>query len=345
MVRFSETKPLGGPYRQEYFPGKPFKAMPWVSKVVVGAGYLFTADIDPRMWDLGTGCLVRTFVGHVGKVMALGVVDDGRRDPCLVTGSVDRTIRSWNVLTGESRIISTCDTKVLCLEFAMLGDRVCVFVGTRQPCPFMVDFDTGEKLMSFTGMTSSGVEGEGHFDAIWDLRIDPEAPFLYSGSKDTTIKKWDISTGFLVATFDGHQDAVRSLSVRGGTLYTTSAENKAISWRRDMPEEKQHFFVKDAWIWCCLAAGGCLFAGTLEGDILQWELAECDDPPLRKHDLPPRAAAAPDPDVRYKGHQNAVRSLCFHEGFLFSGGLDGETKMWDVANRTCVRSFKVETLV
>ena len=48
------------------------------------------------------------------QVLALGVVEDGVRDACLVTGSADRTIRSWNVLTGESRIITTCETKALC---------------------------------------------------------------------------------------------------------------------------------------------------------------------------------------------------------------------------------------
>eukprot|EP00656_Telonema_subtile_P037662 TRINITY_DN4199_c0_g1_i1.p1 TRINITY_DN4199_c0_g1~~TRINITY_DN4199_c0_g1_i1.p1 ORF type:complete len:209 (-),score=46.93 TRINITY_DN4199_c0_g1_i1:66-692(-) len=204
-----------------------------------------------------------------------------------------------------------------------------------------------DRLSFFGGMPSAdGTEPvEGHFDAIWDLCVDPEAPYLYSGSKDASVKKWDISTGYLVATYDGHQDAVRSVSVHCGTLYTCSAANKAIAWRKDIPEEKQAFFVSDAWIWCTVAAGGMLFAGTLEGDILQWELGDESDPPLAKHDLAPQSTIAAPPTVRYQGHLNAVRSLCFHEGFLFSGGLDGVTKMWDVSNRTCVRSFEVDTLV
>ena len=65
----------GGPFRTDYFPMTNFKALDegpevaWISAVAVGCGHLFTADVDPRMWELSTGRYVKSFLGHSAKVM------------------------------------------------------------------------------------------------------------------------------------------------------------------------------------------------------------------------------------------------------------------------------------
>jgi len=332
------------PYRQEYFLGRVIKDIPWVSQVCIGAGFLFTCDasVGPVMWDLQSGQLLRTFSGHVGKVMAMVYVEDHNNVPSIVTGSADLTVQAWDLSTGLSRIVQTFKSKVLSLAYSKTENATYLIVGTRKPTALMVDFHTGTERMGFTGMVSKGVAGEPHDMAIWDMLVDPSGRYLYTASKDTTIKMWDLRSGFLVETFDGHQDGVRCISLHDNTLFSAAADNIAIQWSQQEPEICCQYFISDAWVWCCHAAGGYLFVGTLEGDILQWEVTPREQmPESEQPGIPPTMAG--EPQVRYRGHANAVRCMCFDSGFLFSGSLDGCTKQWDIARRCCVRTFTLPT--
>ena len=50
-------------------------------------------------------------------------------------------------------------------------------------------------------------------------------PFLASGSRDKTIKIWDVSTGVCLVTLTGHDNWVRSLSWHPGGKYLLSASD------------------------------------------------------------------------------------------------------------------------
>ncbi|MFO0748903.1 MAG: hypothetical protein U1F43_25040 [Myxococcota bacterium] len=63
------------------------------------------------------GVAPRVLAGHQGAVTALAFARDGRR---LVSGSDDRTVRVWDVASGEAHIIDLFDGPVVALT--MLGD-------------------------------------------------------------------------------------------------------------------------------------------------------------------------------------------------------------------------------
>mmetsp|Transcript_23898 Transcript_23898/g.94018 ORF Transcript_23898/g.94018 Transcript_23898/m.94018 type:complete len:84 (-) Transcript_23898:142-393(-) len=50
-----------------------------------------------RIWNLGTMVEVRVLRGHSASVEALSYTGNGR----LLSGSFDRSVRLWNVYTGE----------------------------------------------------------------------------------------------------------------------------------------------------------------------------------------------------------------------------------------------------
>jgi WD40 repeat protein len=55
-------------------------------------------DGTARVWDLGSGELLRTFSGHTGPVTSVAFSPGGGR---LATASVDRTAKLWNTQTGQ----------------------------------------------------------------------------------------------------------------------------------------------------------------------------------------------------------------------------------------------------
>lgn len=71
-----------------------------------------TADGVVRLWDLRTGQVHRTLVGHTGAVTCLQF-DDAH----LVTGSLDRSIRVWDLRTGTISDAYAYDSGITSLHF------------------------------------------------------------------------------------------------------------------------------------------------------------------------------------------------------------------------------------
>jgi WD40 repeat protein len=60
------------------------------------------ADRTVRIWDVATGALIETLVGHVDLVLDLAYSPDGAQ---LASAAYDRTVRIWDVATGQSRTL------------------------------------------------------------------------------------------------------------------------------------------------------------------------------------------------------------------------------------------------
>jgi serine/threonine protein kinase/WD40 repeat protein len=72
---------------------------------------------DVHVYDTHTAALVRQLVGHEGPVETIHFADDDRT---LVSGGVDRTVRSWSLDTGRSEVYAGFEGIVT--EARLLGD-------------------------------------------------------------------------------------------------------------------------------------------------------------------------------------------------------------------------------
>jgi WD40 repeat protein len=59
---------------------------------------------------------------------------------------------------------------------------------------------------------------------------------MVSGSDDKSIKLWDISTGQVITTFNGHKKGVWTLLFDGSSLYSGADDSTIIQW--DIREAK-----------------------------------------------------------------------------------------------------------
>lgn len=93
-------------------------------------------DNIARLWDIASGQLVRTFVGHTFWIWSVSFSPDGKY---VLTASQDRTARLWDVSTGEQLRLfpSHANTAVANAIFAPDGHSVVIgsFDGVAQQTP------------------------------------------------------------------------------------------------------------------------------------------------------------------------------------------------------------------
>lgn len=74
---------------------------------------------------------------------------------------------------------------------------------------------------------------EGHEGIIFSIGISPDGSVLATGSKDTTVRIWDVAYGLPLHTFRGHRDTIFSLAFApdGQTLASGSDDATVRIWR------------------------------------------------------------------------------------------------------------------
>lgn len=157
--------------------------------------YLCTGGYDStvRVWCVKTGRCLRLLKGHTRCVRAL-TFDDVK----LVTASMDRTIRVWNYRTGECmRTLEGHTDGVVCIS----ANRTLLVSGSA---------DATVKVWNFEQGSSHTLRG--HTDWVNAVQLY-RGRWVFSGSDDTTVRLWDLTTFTCVRIFRGHVGQVQSVSV------------------------------------------------------------------------------------------------------------------------------------
>jgi len=257
-----------------------------------------STDRSVRVWDIAKGICTQTFFGHTSTVRCLqilmpsptGKVKDGIPEiepkfPLIITGSRDSQLRVWRLPDANSR------------RYIQTGPPA-----NDEQCPYFI------RILS------------GHSHSV--RAISAHGDTLVSGSYDSTVKVWRISTGEILHTLQGHNQKVYSVVL-------DHKRNRCISGSMDS-------LVK---IWD-LNTGTCLF--TLEGHSLLVGLLDLRDERL--------VSAAADSTLRIwdpetgkckstlMAHTGAI--TCFqHDGRKVISGSEKTVKMWDIQTGECVQDL------
>ncbi|PQE33547.1 hypothetical protein CJF32_00003439 [Rutstroemia sp. NJR-2017a WRK4] len=295
-------------------------------------------DTCIHVYDTKTGALRKKLEGHDGGVWALQYEGN-----VLVSGSTDRSVRVWDIEKGLcTQVFHGHTSTVRCLQILMPTEAGRTMSGK----PIMVP----EKPLIITGSRDSQLrvwrlpeQGDKRYIQTGPPANDADCPYfvrvlaghthsvraiaahqdtLVSGSYDSSVRVWKISTGEVLHRLLGHSAKVYSVVL-------DHKRNRCISGSMDT-------FVR---VWS-LETGSCLFS--LEGHTSLVGLLDLRDDRL--------VSAAADSTLRIwdpesgvckstlSAHTGAI--TCFqHDGQKVISGSDRTLKMWDVKTGECIKDL------
>ena len=194
-------------------------------------------DKTVKLWDLQTGKEIRTITGHSSWVRSVAISsfntssENGKNRKILASGSIDKTIKIWDLSTGK--LIHTLkghtqSVTSLAISPPVEGSDGILLSGSADRSVKFWNLSTGKLVHTL----------KGHTQSITSLAINPangmsKNKTFASGSTDKTIKIWNLSTGELVSTLSDGVEAVSSLTYSwDGKILVSGSEDKTIKiWR------------------------------------------------------------------------------------------------------------------
>ncbi|HEY9614739.1 hypothetical protein [Allocoleopsis sp.] len=259
--------------------------------------------LPPPTWSF-----LNTLTGHSDWIHALAITPDGQT---LVSGSFDKTIKVWQLATGELLHTLSNHTKgVLCL--AISPDGKIIASGSFDEKIHLWRLDTGELIGTLKGHTSS----------VRSLAMSEDGQTLISGSLDETIKLWRLDTGEFLGNVSQwtRQVCAIALSSDGQTL--ASAGGDGIIHLQLLDTTDGEINPSPAITLTGNLSSVCSLAMTPDGEILA---AGCADGNIKLWKLETLELLS-----ILKGHTGPVMSVVFSADMptLISASADGTVMIW-----------------
>jgi len=215
---------------------------------------------------------------------------------------------------------------------------------------------------------------EGHRDAVYSVAFDPQGGTLASGSRDSTVKLWEVRSGKLLRTLEGHKDAVDSVAFdpQGGTLASGGHDSTVKLWDARSGELLHTLKGHSSAVTCVLfdPQTGALASGSTDSTLKLWDARSGKLLHTLIEDAHGVLSAAINPqngmmvsggfdgtvklwDTRsgellrtLEGHGQSVRYVAFDPqgGALASGGEDNTVKLWDAQSGKLLRTLEGHTM-
>jgi WD40 repeat protein len=173
-------------------------------------------DRTARIWDLESGAAVRTLEGFRRAVTAVAVSPDGA---IAVGGLRDGKLAVWRLEDGAAlRTLSGHDSAIRAVAITPDAKRVVVASWSRLVVAQLEPLEAVHVL-------------EGHTSQVTAVAVTPDGARMVSGSRDRTLKVWDLASGELLLTLEGHSDLVTAIAITpDGTRAVSGCRDQIKVW-------------------------------------------------------------------------------------------------------------------
>ncbi|MEO5358015.1 MAG: protein kinase [Nitrospirae bacterium YQR-1] len=258
-----------------------------------------------------------TFKGHSGAVTSISVDSHSK---LLLSGSVDKTIKLWDIETGD--LINTFKGFLNGITSVHLSENgLYAMAGTMDRTISFWDVKKGKQIRAL----------KAHEGVVRSVYLSNDCHLALSSGDDRTVKVWDVASGRLIRTYDGHPDPVMAVSLSADNRFfiTGCADRKLKLWQMTTANFLDILATYDGHTdvinTIALSLNGKLaVTGSEDMTIRVWDLSaeRCI------HIL--------------EGHTAGVNtvSISADNNFVLSGSNDNSVRLWDIRTETCVRVFK-----
>ncbi|CAK9252808.1 unnamed protein product [Sphagnum jensenii] len=217
--------------------------------------YTCSRDQSIKCWETSSGFCVKTLLGHTDWVKCIAVSLDGS---LLASGGSDHYVIVWRLAGGQ--ILQTLRGHEHVVESVCFGKRPA----------------DGSAIVSrsiFSNSNSNNtINGSSNNN---NVTISQESDYLVSGSRDKSIRLWDVLSGNCLTILSSHDSWVRAVLVTpSGKYIISSSDDKSIRIF-DVKEQRQLRNVADAHTHfvTCLALSvknNTLVSGSVDKNVHVW---------------------------------------------------------------------------
>ena len=137
--------------------------------------------------------------GHSSYITGVVITSDGKE---CISGSFDKTIRIWNLETGQCRRTLEGHTDTVSTLALMPGGKRCIS-GSRDGTARVWNLETGECLHVM----------EGHIGGITAQVLTSDGLLCINGAHDCVLRAWNPETGRYLRSFRGHQKPIHCVAI------------------------------------------------------------------------------------------------------------------------------------
>jgi serine/threonine protein kinase len=286
---------------------------------------------------------VRQFDGHGAGVESVALIPNS---PLIATGSQDRTVRFWNMVTGQPMNQIQYPDRVHAVVAASDGQSV--FIAGWAPDIQRCDVKSGRVRAVYPGndggvmslglssdgrrLASGGFDGvvkvwdvesrrelqrmTGHTDSVWSLSFSDDGTQIFTGSYDGTVRLWDARSGRQLQNFQEHVGKVSAVAVAWRSRVGISGGDDGVLrvWNLRLGKLEKEISAPDAIYGLAITEDGRrAITGGKDKKVIYWDLQTGQE--IRQ----------------FKGHTNSVWTICITPSgkqFL-SAGADRSVRLWE----------------
>ncbi|BEL06038.1 hypothetical protein Q0Z83_042290 [Actinoplanes sichuanensis] len=239
----------------------------------------------PTVAGLPTWTMTSTFTGHSTAAGTVAYSPDGEH---LAIAGDDKTVRVWNLGTGEVRTLTGHTGEVRSVSYSPDGTHLAT-AGSDKTVRVW-NLGTGKPSIL-----------TGHTDIVDKVVYSPDGHHLATGGWDKTVRVWDLGTGESRA-FTGHTKLVNEVvySPDGHHLVTTGLDDTARVWDLGTGESRTltghtNMVAEVAYS----PDGRHLGVGSLDGAVRVWDLGTEKSRTLTGNVAAPLHSMVYSPDGRH----------------------------------------------